>query len=128
MDEDNNGRKKDKESGIADVIKKVVSIGVGAAFMTEDAVKNSLGDLPLPKDIVSGLVQNAKGAKKEFSDGVRKEFREYLSKLDLTKLVSNALENYDFNIQATVTLKKKNGDTKSDVVVSTEKKEDESSS
>ena len=101
---------------------------VGAAFMTEDAVKNILGDLPLPKDIVSGLVQNAKGAKKEFSDGVRKEFREYLSKLDLTKLVSNALENYDFNIQATVTLRKKNGDTKSDVVVSTEKKEDESSS
>tara|TARA_B100000925_G_scaffold24455_1_gene16588 strand:+ start:2396 stop:2776 length:381 start_codon:yes stop_codon:yes gene_type:complete len=120
MEEDNNGRKKDKESGIADVIKKVVSIGVGAAFMTEDAVKNILGDLPLPKDIVSGLVQNAKGAKKEFSDGVRKEFREYLTKLDLTKLVSNALENYDFNIQATVTLKKKNGDKKSDVVVSTE--------
>ena len=127
MDEDNNGRKKDKESGIADVIKKVVSIGVGAAFMTEDAVKNILGDLPLPKDIVSGLVQNAKGAKKEFSDGVRKEFREYLSKLDLTKLVSNALENYDFNIQATVTLKKKNGDQKSDVVVST-KNDDEASS
>ena len=122
MDEDNNGRKKDKESGIADVIKKVVSIGVGAAFMTEDAVKNILGDLPLPKDIVSGLVQNAKGAKKEFSDGVRKEFREYLTKLDLTKLVSNALENYDFNIQATVTLKKKNGDKESDVVVTTKTK------
>ena len=106
MDDENNNK---KESGIADVIKKVVSIGVGAAFMTEDAVKNILGDLPLPKDIVTGLVQNAKGAKKEFSDGVRKEFREYLSKLDLTKLVSNALENYDFNIQATVTLKKKKG-------------------
>jgi len=119
MDE-NNGKKRDKESGIADVIKKVVSIGVGAAFMTEDAVKNILGDLPLPKDIVTGLVQNAKGAKKEFSDGVRKEFREYLSKLDLTKLVSNALENYDFNIQATVTLKKKDrSDSKEDVVVST---------
>ena len=42
--------------------------------MTEDAVKNILGDLPLPKDIVSGLVQNAKGAKKEFSDGVKKSF------------------------------------------------------
>ena len=106
MDESN--KKKDKESGIADVIKKVVSIGVGAAFMTEDAVKNILNDLPLPKDIVSGLVQNAKGAKKEFSDGVRKEFREYLAKLDVTKLMSNTLENYDFNIQATVTLKKKN--------------------
>jgi hypothetical protein len=104
---DENNKKKDKESGIADVIKKVVSIGVGAAFMTEDAVKNVLGDLPLPKDIVSGLVQNAKGAKKEFSDGVRKEFREYLTKLDVTKLMSNTLENYDFNIQATVKLKRK---------------------
>ena len=37
---------------------------------------------------------------------MRKEFREYLSKVDGTKLVSNTLENYDFNIQATVTLKK----------------------
>ena len=32
MDEDNNGRKKDKESGIADVIKKVVGIGVGGIY------------------------------------------------------------------------------------------------
>ena len=121
-------KKNQKESGIADVIKKVVSIGVGAAFMTEDAVKNILSDLPLPKDIVSGLVQNAKGAKKEFSDGVRKEFREYLSKVDVTKLVSNTLENYDFNIQATVTLKKKDGANKeneSNIVVepSAEKKD-----
>ena len=119
MDESNK-KNKDKESGIADVIKKVVSIGVGAAFMTEDAVKNILGDLPLPKDIVSGLVQNAKGAKKEFSDGVRKEFREYLAKLDVTKLMSNTLENYDFNIQATIKLKKKEKKEESSGVVTTD--------
>ena len=45
-------------------IEKVVSIGVGAAFMTEDAVKNILSDLPLPKHIVSGLRKMPKAPKK----------------------------------------------------------------
>ncbi len=98
---------KKSESSISEVIKKVVSIGVGAAFMTEDAVKTILSDLPLPKDIVNGLVQNAKGAKKEFSDGIRSEIREYLAKLDMTKVVESTLEKYDFDVQAKVSLRKK---------------------
>ena len=96
-----------KSEGITDVIKKVVSIGVGAAFMTEDAVKTILSDLPLPKDIITGLIQNAKGAKKEFSEGIRSEVRDYLKKLDMTKVVQNTLENYDFDVKATVSLRKK---------------------
>jgi polyhydroxyalkanoate synthesis regulator phasin len=98
---------KKSESSITDVIKKVVSIGVGAAFMTEDAVKTILSDLPLPKDIITGLIQNAKGAKKEFSDGIRSEIREYLSKLDVTKVVESTLEKYDFDVQAKVSLRRK---------------------
>jgi len=75
--------------------------------MTEDAVKTILSDLPLPKDIITGLVQNAKGAKKEFSDGIRSEIREYLSKLDVTKVVESTLEKYDFDVQAKVSLRRK---------------------
>ena len=101
---------KKPESGISEVIKKVVSIGVGAAFMTEDAVKTILSDLPLPKDIITGLVQNAKGAKKEFSEGIRGEVREYLKKLDISKVVETTLENYDFDVQAKVSLRRKNKD------------------
>ena len=98
---------KKPESSITEAIKKVVSIGVDAAFMTEDAVKTVLSDLPLPKDIVTGLVQNAKGAKKEFSEGIRSEVREYLSKVDITKVVESTLEKYDFDVQAKVSLRRK---------------------
>ena len=98
---------KKSESSITEAIKKVVSIGVGAAFMTEDAVKTILSDLPLPKDIVTGLIQNAKGAKKEFSEGIRSEVREYLSKVDITKVVESTLEKYDFDVQAKVSLRRK---------------------
>jgi hypothetical protein len=102
-------KREEKEStlGVADVIKKVVSIGVGAAFMTEDAVRNMLADLPLPKDIISGLVQNAKGAKEDFTKSIREELRGHLSRLDMAKLVEEIVSRYDLEINASVKFKKK---------------------
>ncbi|MCB9063000.1 MAG: hypothetical protein H6622_15870 [Halobacteriovoraceae bacterium] len=97
----------DKESIFSDVIKRVVSIGVGAAFMTEDAVRNLIGDIPLPKDIVNGLIQNAKDAKDDFAKSVKDEVRKYLSEMDSKKLIEHIVDNYDFELNATIKLKKK---------------------
>jgi polyhydroxyalkanoate synthesis regulator phasin len=96
-----------KDSPIGDIIKKVVSVGVGAAFMTEESVKKILEDLPLPKDIISGLVQNAKGAKEDFTNGIREELRNYLNKVDAAKLASDVLDRYDIEIEAKLKFKKK---------------------
>lgn len=101
-----------KDSGISDVIKKVVSVGVGAAFMTEESVKNLLNDLPIPKDIVSGLYQNAKGAKEEFVQGIREEVATHLSKVEPKKLLEEVLEDYDVEVTAKFTFKKKVKDIK----------------
>lgn len=97
----------DKDKGISDVIKKVVSIGVGAAFMTEDAVKKVLGDLPLPKEIVNGLLKNAQTVKEDFVQSVRAELSQHLSKVDPKKLMEEVLENYDIDVQAKVKFTKK---------------------
>jgi hypothetical protein len=102
-DEDNYG----KDNKIGDIIKKVVSVGVGAAFMTEDAVKNILSDLPLPKDIVTGLLQNAKSAKEDFSTTIREELRTHLSRIDPKILMEELVENYDIEFNTKVTFKKK---------------------
>jgi polyhydroxyalkanoate synthesis regulator phasin len=103
--------KEDKKNlGLQDVIAKVVSIGVGAAFMTEDAVKNIVGDLPLPKDIVSGLVQNAKGAKEEFAAQIREEVKNHLDKINPNKLLEEVIEKYDVEVTAKFKFKKKNSD------------------
>lgn len=96
-----------KDSPIGDMIKKVVSVGVGAAFMTEESVKKILEDLPLPKDIISGLVQNAKGAKEDFTNGIREEVRNYLHKVDATKIVTDVLDKYDVEVEAKFKFKKK---------------------
>lgn len=104
-----------KESGLADVIKKVVSIGVGAAFMTEESVKNILSDLPLPKDIVSGLVQNAKGVKEDFVAQVREELAGYMAKVDIHQVIDEVLSKYDVEVKASFSFKKKeNGQNSKD--------------
>ncbi len=99
--------KETKSSGIENIIKKVVSVGVGAAFMTEESVKKILEDLPLPKEILSGLIQNAKGAKEDFTNGIREEIRNYLGKVDATKLATEILDRYDVEVEAKFKFKKK---------------------
>ncbi|MAC41253.1 MAG: hypothetical protein CMJ05_05630, partial [Pelagibacterales bacterium] len=80
---------------------------VGAAFMTEDSVKNLLSDLPLPKDIVNGLLQNAKGAKEDFLTLLREEVSSNLSKVDPKHVMEEVLENYDIEVNAKFSFKKK---------------------
>ena len=108
---DHEGKEK-KESSLSDVIKKVVSVGVGAAFMTEESVKSLLNDLPIPKDVVNGLYNNAKGAKEDFIEGVREELSNHMSKVDPKKLVEEVLNNYDIEINAKMSFKKKTDDQK----------------
>lgn len=99
-------KKEDKE-GLADVVKKVISIGVGAAFMTEEAVRNIVKDLPLPKEIVTGLIDNAKGARADFTAGIQEEVRKHLSKVDPKQMTEDILDNYDIEVKATFSFKKK---------------------
>ncbi|MFT6633533.1 MAG: hypothetical protein ACJAS4_003504 [Bacteriovoracaceae bacterium] len=102
---DDNDNKSDKEhKNISDIFKKVVNTGISAAFMTEDAVKNIINDLPLPKEIANGLVQNAKNTKDEFITSVKGELKEYLNKVDLSKEVDRIIEKYDFEVNAKIKL------------------------
>lgn len=100
--------KEKKEDGkLGDLLKKVLTTGVTAAFMTEEGVRTVLKDLPLPKDMVGSLVENAKNTKTEFVSSVKNELKSYLDKIDLSKEIDKIVEKYDFEIKATVSLKKK---------------------
>jgi hypothetical protein len=109
MDDKKNKEEKD-EHKITDIFKKVVSTGISAAFMTEDAVKNIIQDLPIPKEVVNGLLSNAKNTKDEFISSVKGELKEYLGKIDIAKEIDRIVENYDIEVNAKIKLtpKKKN--------------------
>lgn len=114
MSDSEKNEKSGEIKGLGDIIKRVVSVGIGAAFMTEESVKNVLGDLPIPKDVIAGLVTNAKGAKEDFTKSLREEFRKYLTKLDTEKLIDYILQNYDVEVNANFSFKKKENDAPKD--------------
>jgi hypothetical protein len=87
---------------ISDLLKKVVSTGLGAAFMTEEAIREKLGDIPLPKDVISGLLQNARTTKDEFMSAVKKEMKNFLGKVNVSEELQKLVEKYDIEVNATL--------------------------
>jgi polyhydroxyalkanoate synthesis regulator phasin len=98
---------RDRDGKLGDLVKKVLTTGVTAAFMTEESVRALLKDLPLPKDMVGSLVENAKNTKTEFVASIKTELKSYLDKIDLSKEFDKVAEKYDFEVKATISLKKK---------------------
>ena len=105
---------KDKDTIIGDAVKKIVSLGVGAAFLTEDVIKGVVNDLPLSKDMINGLVQNAKSAKEDFIVSVREELANHLGKVDPKVLLEEILKDHDIEVQATFKFKRKEEQSESD--------------
>ncbi|MBC76204.1 MAG: hypothetical protein CME64_09330 [Halobacteriovoraceae bacterium] len=98
-----------EEKKLGDMVKKIFSTGISAAFMTEEGIRNLVQDLPLPKDVIQGLLANAKATKTEFILSVKKELKTYLDKVDLSKEIDRVLEDYDMEIKANIKFKKKPG-------------------
>ena len=101
-----------KDTLIGDALKKVISLGVGAAFLTEDVIKNVVSDLPLSKDMVNDLLQNAKSAKGDFVESLREELGQHIAKVDPKALLEEIISDYDIEVKATFKFKKKKSDEK----------------
>ncbi len=97
---------------LSDIFKKVVNTGISAAFMTEDAVKGIIQELPIPKEVVNGLLQNAKNSKEEFIASVKSELKHYLGQIDVSQEIDRILKNYDIEVNAKFSFKPKEQKTK----------------
>ena len=92
---------------LANRLKKLASIGIGTAFMTEEAIRNLRQELPLPKDIVNGLLKQAKAQKDELIQSTKSELKNYLQNLDLSKELDEILEKYEIRVDAKLSFRRK---------------------
>lgn len=90
-----------------EVLKKVLSVGLGAAFMTEESVRQALGGIQLPKEVLSSILQGANRSKEEFMNRVGNETIKILSKIDFVKEASRFVEEHKFRIQAEIEVVRK---------------------
>lgn len=95
------------KSGVTDLVKKVLAVGIGAAFLTEESIRTALKEIKLPKEIVAALLQGASKSKDEITNRVSNEIIKLISKIDFVKEASRFAEDHKFKISAEIEVLKK---------------------
>ncbi len=90
-----------------DIFKKLISAGIGAAFMTEESIRTYLTELKLPKDVLNVLLQGAQKSKDEMMNRVGNEVIKIVQKIDFVKEASRFVEEHKFRITAEIDVVKK---------------------
>jgi hypothetical protein len=97
----------DENQKTFDIFKKIISAGIGAAFMTEESIRSYLSELKLPKDVIGMLLQGAQKSKDDLMDRVGNEVIKIIQKIDFVSEASRFVEEHKFRITAEVDVVKK---------------------
>lgn len=82
-----------KNNKLGDIFKTVVSTGAVAASIGGEAMK--------------GFVEDAKTAKSDLMASLKGEVKHFLERIDIRNEIDRVLEDYDMEVQAKVSFKKK---------------------
>ena len=74
----------DSEDGLpkwGDLLKKVMGVGLGAAFMTEESIRAILGEVKMPKEVLHMILQGANKSKDDLMNRVGNETIRLIQKI-----------------------------------------------
>lgn len=92
---------------VGETLKKLLTAGVSAAFMTEESIRTFVSELRLPKETLNLLLQGASKSKEELMSRVSREVINIISKIDFVKEASRFAEEHKFRISAEIEVIKK---------------------
>ncbi len=92
---------------VSETIRKLVTAGVSAAFMTEESIRGFVSELKLPKETLNLLLQGASKSKDELMNRVSREVIGIISKIDFVKEASRFVEEHKFKISAEIEVMRK---------------------
>ena len=90
---------------VGDLLKRAVLTGVGALFMTEEGIRNAVGELKLPKDVLAFLLSQADRTRADVARVVTAEVRRFLESETLQRQVWKLLTGITLEVNATIQLK-----------------------
>ncbi len=86
--------------------KKLMTVGVGTFFLTEEALRTLVTEFKLPKEIVSGILDGAKGVRKDFMQSVVAEMMSKVSeKVDPAAILAEFLKKNEVTFEVKVKVK-----------------------
>lgn len=104
----------DIQSKAAELFKRVLTVGVGAAFMTEESVRNLVSEFKLPKELITAILETASKTRDEFLKSASSELvTQITNKIDTQALIKavaqDLLRENDITIEMKLKLEPKSG-------------------
>lgn len=103
---DRNDDAQRRPDGLSDLIKKGISTGVKSVLLTEEGLRNTIGEL-MPKEISATMKAHVDGLKKELYQTVVKEFSQFLEHMDLASELKKVLNGMKVEIKTEITFTQK---------------------
>jgi len=94
---------------VGDALKKILTTGITAAFMTEEAIRSRVSELKLPKETLNLLLSGASKGRDELMNRVSNEVIRIINKIDFVKEASRFVEEHKFRVTAEIEVMKKDG-------------------
>jgi hypothetical protein len=94
---------------IGDLARRALTTGIGAVFLSEESLRHQLSEMKLPKEAMNYVVQQADKTKREIVATIARETREFLSKLEMDKILARALLGTTVEIQTRIKILPKEG-------------------
>lgn len=91
--------------------KKILTLGLGAYFLTEDTVRRYVKDAKIPRDIARSITQNASKGKEELYGYVARELSSFLRQMDLQQELDRFVRTHKIRVSAEIEFLPRPGQT-----------------
>lgn len=87
----------------SEFVKKLLTVGVGTVFMTEESIRALVSEFKLPKEFLTGVLDSAQKTKDEFLTHLSKEMiGQVMNHVNLSSIAQEILEKNDLKIEMTI--------------------------
>jgi hypothetical protein len=112
------GREKAEEASIGrlldtflpETVKRALFMGAGMLFLTEESIRKAMAEFNIPREAVSFLMKQSEKSKKELLAIFQREFKNFLSRIDPTRLTKDVLDGISLEINTQITFRVKKDD------------------
>lgn len=98
----------DFQSKAAELVKKALTVGVGAVFLTEESLRSMVSEFKLPKELIATLLDSAAKTKNDFFQKLSADILERVTEhLDPQALLSEFMQKNEVEFHVKVSVKPK---------------------
>ncbi len=96
----------DIKSKSADLMKKVLTVGVGAVFLTEESLRAMVSEWKLPKEVIGAILESSRNTKNEFMKSMSQDvFAKIVDKVDPLALLTEFLTRNEVELHVKIGIK-----------------------